>query len=270
RRRLEAEAIEKGIEYEQPGDVLQRLLNDTERNGFVDIEDVCGHILILILASVHTTTDSSLSTLYYLAAYPQYIEKLYEEQQQVLDMQQREREYERQELNRKSEIIPPELDPSRDRELTAATVKKMAYLDSFLREAFRHRLELLILAHRARKTITLSDGTVVVKGTDVIINMKSAHYGPEQGEDPAEFQPWRFVGKSKTATKVAPDFLPFGMGRHACPGRFLAIQEVKTTVLMFVQRYSNLEIQDSTHTKRILHSRIGTPLPTGLYFTKRA
>ncbi|KAF9579959.1 hypothetical protein BGW38_003574, partial [Lunasporangiospora selenospora] len=59
RRRLEAEAIEKGIEYEQPDDVLQKLLNKTDRHGFVDIEDVCGHILILILASVHTTSDSS-------------------------------------------------------------------------------------------------------------------------------------------------------------------------------------------------------------------
>ncbi|KAF9553890.1 hypothetical protein BGW38_009353, partial [Lunasporangiospora selenospora] len=107
-------------------------------------------------------------------------------------------------------------------------------------------------------------------GTDAIINIKSAHFGPEQGEDPAEFRPWRFVGKSKPASKVAHDFLPFGMGRHACPGRFLAIQEMKTVVLMFLQRYSKIEIQDPTRTNEVLHSRFGKPLPTGLYFTKRA
>ncbi|KAF9582646.1 hypothetical protein BGW38_010938 [Lunasporangiospora selenospora] len=231
RRRLEAKALENGVEYDQPDDVLQILLGSADKYGLVDIEDMCGHILILILASVHTTTDTSTNLLYYLAAFPQHIEQLYDEQQLILDTQQRERENERQELTNKNEAIPPELDPSHDRDLTAAAIKKMAHMDSFVRE--------------------------------------SAHYGLDQGENPSEFKPWRFVGKSKTATKVAPDFLPFGMGRHACPGRFLAIQELKTIGMLYVQKYSKVEIQDPSCTKKALLTRLGAPTPTGLYFTKR-
>ncbi|KAF9431526.1 hypothetical protein BGZ76_000197 [Entomortierella beljakovae] len=79
--------------------------------------------------------------------------------------------------------------------------------------------------------------------------MFSAHYGAEQGEEATEFRPWRFVGKSKTSTKVGPDYLPFGMGNiisnlipgHACPGRFLAVQELKVIGSMIASRYSNIE-----------------------------
>ncbi|KAF9399990.1 hypothetical protein BGZ94_005561, partial [Podila epigama] len=90
RRRLETEAIAAGKEYERPLDIMQRLLDNFDKYGFVDLEDVCGHLLILILASVHTTTDTSTNLLYYLAAFPQYQDQLFAEQQEVLDQQQRE------------------------------------------------------------------------------------------------------------------------------------------------------------------------------------
>jgi cytochrome P450 len=213
RRRLEAEAVENGVEYDRPKDILQQLLDNFDKYGFVDLEDVCAHILILILASVHTTTDSSTVLLYYMAAFPQYMETLYEEQCNVLDEIQQEREQKRQELLKKGELIGEDLDPAHDRDLSAAAIKKMVRMDSYVREMFRFRMERLTLIHRARKTVTLSNGIVIPKGESAVINMKYAHHGPEQGEDVTEFNPWRFVGKPKAATKVGTDFLSFGMGR---------------------------------------------------------
>ncbi|KAF9984673.1 hypothetical protein BGZ65_012926 [Modicella reniformis] len=63
----------------RPQDILQRLLDNFDKYGFVDIEDVCGHLLILALASVHTTTDTSTALLYHMAAFSRHIEALYEE-----------------------------------------------------------------------------------------------------------------------------------------------------------------------------------------------
>ncbi|KAF9352364.1 hypothetical protein BGX34_012184 [Mortierella sp. NVP85] len=269
RRRQEAEAAEKGVEYERPNDILQRLLDNFDKYGFVDLDDVCGHLLILILASVHTTSDSATTLLFYMANFPQHMDKLYEEQQEVLDAIQQEREQMREELRKKGEPIDADLDPAHDRDLTAAAIKKMVHMDSFVREMFRFRTERLTLVHRARKNVTLSNGVVIPKGSSAVINMRSAHQGEDQGEDATEFRPWRFVGKPKAATKVGADFLPFGMGKHACPGRFLAIQEIKTVGVLMVSRYSKVEMQDPSQAMKALRTRIGQPTPTGLIFTSR-
>ena len=221
RRRQEAEAAEKGIEYERPNDILQRMLDDFDKYGFIDLEDVCGHLLILVLASVHTTTDSGTALLYYFAAFPEYVETLYNEQKDVLDEIQQEREKKREELKKKGEPIDEELDPAHDRDLTAAAIKRMVHMDSFVREMFRFRTERLMLMHQARKSVTLSNGVVIAKGQSAICNLKSAHQGPEQGDEATEFRPWRFLGKPKTATKVGADFLPFGMGRY---GDFVLVE----------------------------------------------
>ncbi|KAG0293723.1 hypothetical protein BGZ98_002054 [Dissophora globulifera] len=270
RRRQEAEAVEKGLEWKRPDDILQRLLDNFDKYGFVDHEDVCGHLLILVLASVHGTADTSANLLYYMAAFPQHMDTLYTEQQDVMDAIRQEREQKRQECLRKGEPISEELEPSRDRDLTSNAIRRMVHMDSFVREVFRYRTERLTLMHRARKDVTLSNGKTISKGNIVIMNLLSAHYGSDQGEDVSEFRPWRFVGKSKAASKAGADFLPFGMGKHGCPGRFLAIQELKTFGIMMVARYSRIEMQDPSKTMQILRSRIGEPMLTGLTLTSRA
>ncbi|KAG0275028.1 hypothetical protein BGZ96_003978 [Linnemannia gamsii] len=125
--------------------------------------------------------------------------------------------------------------------------------------------------HLARKPVTLSNGMKIAKGQTVVINLRSMHQSVKyQGEDPAEFRPWRFLGKAKAATKAATDFLPFGIGRHVCPGRFLAVQILKTVGALMVSRYSKIEMIDPSHEKRALLSRIGDHCPSGLIFTSRS
>ncbi|KAF9104521.1 hypothetical protein BGX29_001764 [Mortierella sp. GBA35] len=277
RRRQEAEAVEKGLDYERPLDIMQRLLDTADKYGFVDLDDICGHLLIMILVSVHTTTDTSTNLLYYLAAFPEYHEPLYQEQQEVLDQISKEREELRQSQIQSGEIasvedfVGTELDPSHDRDFSAAAVKRMVHMDSFVREIFRYRTGRLELMHKARKPVVLSNGMMIAKGVKVVLNMHSVHQSYDyQGEDVSEFRPWRFVGKNKAATKAASDFLSFGVGKHACPGRFLAIQELKTIGALMVSKYSKIEMQNPSHRKRALLSRIGDPCPSGLIFISRS
>jgi cytochrome P450 len=68
--------------------------------------------------------------------------------------------------------------------------------------------------HLAREPVTLSNGMKIAKGQMVVINTRSVHQSYEyHGEDPAEFRPWRVLGKVKASTKASVDYLPFGMGR---------------------------------------------------------
>ncbi|KAG0319095.1 hypothetical protein BGZ99_005278 [Dissophora globulifera] len=234
RRQQEAEAVAKGQEYKRPMDIMQRLLDNSEKYGFIDIEDE-------VLAQIAKERQ--------------------QERQSKLDAG---------EVASERDFDGTKLDSRRDLDFSAAAIKRMVRMDSFVREIFRFRMERLSLAHLARKNVVLSNGMVITKGSKAIINMRSINQDSEmQGEDPTEFRPWRFVGKSKSATKASGDFLAFGMGRHACPGRFLAIQELKTVGSLMVQKYSKIEIQDPSKSMSILLSRLGQPLDTGLIFTSR-
>ncbi|KAG0083094.1 hypothetical protein BGZ92_011092, partial [Podila epicladia] len=276
RRRREAECKEKGIPYERPLDIMQILLDESDKYGFVDLEDMCGHILLTVLASVHSTVDACTNMLYFFAAYPQYAETLYNEQQDVLDEQAREREMERTKLiakaNEQGVAVPEfdgtDLDPKKDREVTASAIRKMVYFDSYLREVFRYRSARLNLAHKARKTVVFSNGQYISKGSKVIINMRSAHYNPEQGEDVNEFKPFKYVGQTaKSPAKAATDMVFFGMGAHTCPGRFLAINELKIFGTLFLQRYSRVEFKDREAGMRRLTQIVGDPLDQALILT---
>ncbi|KAF9990303.1 hypothetical protein BGZ75_002617 [Mortierella antarctica] len=275
RRKEEEEAVAKGIPYNRPMDILQGLLDDFEKYNFIDIDDVCGFLVVLVLTAIHSTTDSCTNMTFYLAAYPEVVEPLYQEQVEVLDQVAKERELERQEKLKSGEVSSAkdfegtELDPKNDRDYTANVLKRLEKMDSFIREVMRFRMEKLRLEHMAMKDITLSNGMVITKGKKIIVNVRSVHQDDKlQDGNATEFLPWRFVGKNKASTPSV-GYLSFGMGRHACPGRFLAVQELKTVASLMVSRYSKFEFQDPSKTTEALLALIGSNVPTGLYFTSR-
>lgn len=276
RRRREARLINEGADApqfikERPHDILQKMLDRFDEYGFLDLEDICGHIMLLILTSVHTTIDASMSMVYYLAAYPETIPVLHREQVQVLDAIQQERQQERASRLSKGFEISPELDSAHDRDLSAAALKRMVHLDSFQREVLRCRTEALTHFHMARKEIILSNGMVIPKYGMMLANLTSTHANNSaaHGLNPAEFQPWRYIGTFKTMTKVGVDYLPFGMGKHVCPGRFMASQQTKTVVSLMVSNFEKIEFQDLSQAASVLRTQHGNAASPALVFTSR-
>ncbi|KAF9154230.1 hypothetical protein BG015_001484 [Linnemannia schmuckeri] len=276
RRRREARLINEGADApqfikERPHDILQKMLDRFDKYGFVDLEDICGHIMLLILTSVHTTIDASTAMVYYLATYPETIPILHREQIQVLDAIQQERQQERASRLSKGLEISPDLDPSHDRDLTTKALKRMAHLDSFQREVLRCRTEALTHFHMARKETILSNGMVISKYGMMLANLTSTHANnaAAHGLNPAKFQPWRYVGTFKTMTKVGVDFLPFGMGKHVCPGRFMASQQTKIVVSLMVSKFEKIEFQDPSQAARVLRTQHGNVASPALVFTSR-
>ncbi|KAG0225392.1 cytochrome P450 [Mortierella sp. GBAus27b] len=276
RRQEEAEALERGEEYERPRDILQNMMDNMDRYNLIDLEDACGHILLLVLASVHTTGEACTNWLYFLGAYPEYIEPLYQEQTEVLDAQEKERQEMRQASLASGEVasmdafVGTDLDPKNDRALTNKAVKKMFKMDSIFRETMRYQMPPIMGTHKANQDVTLSNGMTITKGTRVTCNGWSVHQTEEtQGEDATDFRPFRYVGKNKAATKAGPDFLPFGLGSHICPGRFLAVQDMKVFGALIVGRYSKIEILEKSKTKLMLQNRLGSTPPSPLIFTSR-
>lgn len=92
--------------------------------------------------------------------------------------------------------------------------------------------------------VTLSDGTFIPKNTYVTVGPLPMQ-DPKIYPNPEEFQPWRFL-KLRTApgaenkyqaVTTSPDFIFFGHGQHACPGRFFAGNEIKLLFAYMLLNY---------------------------------
>lgn len=99
--------------------------------------------------------------------------------------------------------------------------------------------------------INLPDGTHVPQGVRIAAPNVAIHQDPDFYDRPDEYDAFRFSrsrelhdsnGKLLEARNQAivttnESFLPFGHGRHACPGRFFASQEMKLMLAHIVMNY---------------------------------
>ncbi|KAF9118540.1 hypothetical protein BGW39_001062 [Mortierella sp. 14UC] len=276
RRRQEQWAAENGVEYERPKDMMQMMLDRQEEFGLVDLEDICGHLILLVLSSMHTTLEAGMNVLFYLAAYPDSIQLIYGQIAELLDQQAQDRQEQRKSYRESLasggadfSFVNTDLDPASDREISEHVIKKATKLDSFLKEILRFRMERLSASHMAREDIMLSTGHVVRKGEKVMVNMRSVHQDKVHGDDLTEFRPWRFLGKNPGAAKASKDYMPFGIGKFTCPGRFLAVHDLKILTALLVTKYSDLVVEDKQKLPGMLASPLNYGSLTGMYFTSR-
>ena len=111
-----------------------------------------------------------------------------------------------------------------------ASLAKMRILDSTLREVGRfYSLSFVGLNRVLIKPASLVDGTVLPSGYNIAVPLKPIHFDENVYPEPYKFDCFR-VSKLRESehsdikygfTTVEKDFVPFGLGKHACPGRFL-------------------------------------------------
>ena len=102
---------------------------------------------------------------------------------------------------------------------------------------------------KVRKSVTLSNGLAIPTGTFISTSAYWTARDPEIFTGGDEFAPWRWLqlredaekeGKSATpylATSTSSDNLHWGYGRNACPGRFMAVAEIKLVVAWLLSRF---------------------------------
>jgi cytochrome P450 len=101
----------------------------------------------------------------------------------------------------------------------------------------------------ASRGITLSDGTAIPKGSTVFI-ANVAMRDPKIYPEPDAFIPDRFTTRrqkgdsSAYLVSASPEHIGFGLGRHACPGRFFAANEVKIVLSHMLLKY-DMKFPDS-------------------------
>ncbi|THU98965.1 cytochrome P450 [Dendrothele bispora CBS 962.96] len=237
---------------DKPNDFIQWLM-DHEAAGPIasSVEDICARVLIVNFGAIHTTS-AFLGALYQLAANPDIIGPLRSEIESIIQKHGRNKN----------------------------SFGQMRLLDSFLKESVRLSPGGAIgVFRKAMKDFRLSDGTVVPVGTTICAAVWSILRDENIYPGGSDFRPFRFAEmreKGGESTKhqfvnMQPEWMFFGQGRHACPGRFFASIEIKGLLAHLILNYDIKFPNDSRNVPDIVKawSQAAPNLEARVLFRKR-
>ncbi|OAA59711.1 Cytochrome P450 [Niveomyces insectorum RCEF 264] len=212
-----------------PDDLLQWLIDALPQHPDEHSQDLAQVQLSLIFAAVHTTTIVTTNAFYNLAAMQEYIPILRQEVVQVLS--------------------------DNDGAFTWRALQSMKKMDSFIKETLRlHPVTMVSFQRKVLKPITLSNGQHLPAGVTIEVPAVAVSSDPTIYPDPLTFDGLRYCGPRKADgnpaaaahnqfVSVGPTDLVFGFGRHACPGRFFAANQIKMILAHALLRY-DVQLED--------------------------
>lgn len=219
-----------------PNDLITWLVEDSlhrgePRKGLENL--LIGRLFMANFAAIETTTMTVTSTLFDImssARAQKFAETLQEEALNML---------------KRSDGQPKKED-----------LLKMIRTDSAMKETLRLHAIFKALAREvtASKGLTMENGLHLPKGSRVCISSHGLHNDESVYTDATRYDAFRYsrvleqpaenetaspkpLSQSLAATSEV--YLPFGHGKHSCPGRFFAADEMK---IIFAYIFSNYEI----------------------------
>ncbi|KAL7625324.1 hypothetical protein AAE478_004540 [Parahypoxylon ruwenzoriense] len=209
--------------YEKPDDFVQWLLDtlpDEQKRDYYTQGKVQ---LLLGAASIHTTSNLATDCIYDLAVHQDMQEILREEAREVLGDDEA--------WGRKD------------------SMHRLTKLDSFIKESQRLSGNVTSFIRKVMKPINLSDGTHLPAGTNLLAPMAGVAVDERYYPDPEVFDGLRFwklrqqrqsepeAGNRWQFTSIGDANMNFGLGKHACPGRFFAGSEIKMVLAHLLLHY---------------------------------
>lgn len=223
--------------FEAPTNFLEAIIAAKESEGieFSDA-DIFGNVCTLLLAGEDTTANSIAWTVHYFLKYPEYFLRARGEVDDVVA----------------PSALPHDIEQAGE----------LPFLEAFYSEAMRLKPVAPLNAMEPLEDVDLL-GYVIPKGTVVMmlnrrIATQEAHFGHA-----GEFDPERWL--KGTATEGCPHdvsaFLPFGTGPRFCPGRNLALLQMRVVLAMICRNF-DLEL---AHPERPVEEKLAfTMMPTNL------
>lgn len=120
----------------------------------------------------------------------------------------------------------------------------------------------LLAPHRTIRDTTIM-GYKIPQNTTVLVNNHGVKHDPIAWKDPDVFRPERFLDENGkfVGWNTHPAFLPFGLGRRACPGKDLGKCQVLITLACLLHRYSIKLDENQPRPKTTEFVPKGTPTP---------
>ncbi|KAK7981385.1 hypothetical protein PG988_003623 [Apiospora saccharicola] len=170
--------------------------------------------LSLAMAALFTTTEMFRQILIELASHPEFVEPL------------------RSEVSREVSAHG----------ISLVALNNMGLLDSFMKESQRESAGLVVLERAALRDTVLPTGQVIPRGAHIMVD-SSELWDPAVYPSPLKFDGYRFLrkrednGSSSQFVQSGLGFHVFGGGRHICPGRFFASNELKLALAHILLKY---------------------------------
>jgi len=223
-----------------------------------EVFDFARRILGINFSAIHTTSSSFTHALYELAAHPEYVDILRDEVDTIVQ----------------------------EEGWTKEAMQQLVRVDSFLKESQRlYGVASDLLSRRATEDFTFSDGTYIPKGTFISAAATPMHHDDDFYNNARVFKPWRISDKlaedgevpdngaartSESMATTSTEYLAFGLGKHACPGRFFATIVMKAMVAHVVTHYDiTLEKQGQIPPARWMFSVLMPNTSGNVLFRKR-
>jgi len=190
--------------YDKPDNLLEAMLAaaDIPGSGISD-ETVRANAIIMVFAGEDTTANTIAWLLYLLSRNPQAAMRLAEEAD------------------------------------AADSAGQMPYLDACIQESMRLKPVAPILGAEAVRDVAL-DGVQVPAGTVAFMLLRHAFEREVPLPDGADFRPERWLDPvmKQTLEDPARKMVPFGGGPRFCPGRYLAMSEIRVLMSMVVRSFT--------------------------------
>ncbi|KAI8640968.1 cytochrome P450 [Parasitella parasitica] len=212
RREKMKQAQEAGVEHGLEYNFLQGLMefeNTDDPSKPYTEKEIAHAVLLVAFASVHTTSMNLSFAIYWLIARPDLKATLLEE----------------------IEHFAPG-----NTHVTHEALHKMQFLNNFMREVLRQGVDKLANGKKALNDYTFKNGYQVPKGRSVNTTLRQLNFGDNVTRSTvAEMDPAKSLNKASTSP--AKDFASFGMGKHMCPGRFFAVQEIEMSLIYLLKHF---------------------------------
>lgn len=197
---------------DNPTNFLEALLVEQKKNPDFTDQEVFGNVFTVLLAGEDTTSNSISWTLFYLAQHPEVYQKVREEAQQVFDGTSCATSHEQ--------------------------VAELKYTEAVCMEAMRLKPVTPNLYMQAKEYVVIQN-LCIPKGTTVMMQNKVGQTDEAHFTNAEKFIPERWIanGCPHHAAHSPQMMRAFGAGPRFCPGRNLAIQEMKMAISMICKNF---------------------------------
>jgi len=198
---------------EHPNNLLEAMIAAADLgDSGVDDRDVAGNVLTLLLAGEDTTANTLAWMIHLLHRHPQTLQRAQEEVARFAG------------------------DPAA---LTPEQIGKLDYVEACAHETMRLKPVAPLQVTQALRDTTIADIRVPA-GTLVWCTMRYDSVSERHFPHAAEFDPTRWLGvggPTQVASSAKRVSMPFGAGPRVCPGRYLALLEMKMAMAMLLGRF---------------------------------